>query len=373
MLMKAIMPLAKDLLVALMPAFLAIIKVIEPLLKAVLPPLILILDKVLVPVLKILSDFLVKYVVPYISQLADGFGLLANVVGGAVVTAFQQVQSIVGPIWSGVLQPLLDSLMSLLGIHAAPTVTVKTDSSSIDKAKSEIASIPGLELGALSSGASAKAVGASQTHAAKLAAVAKKHAETIAKQHQALADKLKSIVEKSVESLRSAFQTAAQVDIGSMFATMQQAGETSADALLATLKDRLAKIQQLARDTAQLAGQGFSTLFIEQVVAQGPEVGDAMAQSILTASAQTQADLKNSFAQSVQLGAGQFVSGGSSSLSAKQLQDYAKQGSTGQNVIGANSSVTVNAPMTVMNGPSPAQIHQNMVSYIKFGSSIGAM
>jgi hypothetical protein len=213
---------------------------------------------------------------------------------------------------------------------------------------------------------------AAQTHADKLAAIAKKHAETIAKEHQALADKLKSIVEKSVESLRQAFQAAAQVDIGSMFATMQQQGETSADALLATLKDRLAKIQALARDTAALAGAGFSELFIQQVVAQGPDVGDAMAQNILGASAQTQADLKTSFAQSVQLGAGQFVTGGSSTLTAKQLQDYAKQGSTGQNVIGSNTGVTINAPVSVQTNATASAIASATVSAIKFGVSAGA-
>jgi len=213
---------------------------------------------------------------------------------------------------------------------------------------------------------------AAQSHAAKLTDIAKKHADTIAKQHQALADKLKSIVEKSVESLRSAFQSAAQVDIGSMFASMQQQGETSADSLLASLKDRLAKIQQLAQDTAKLAGAGFSSLFIEQVVAQGPEVGDAMAQSILGASSKTQADLKTSFAQAVQLGAGQFVTGGSSSLNAKQLQTLATQGSTGQNVIGSNTGVTINAPVTMTSNASPAQTAQAVVSAIKFGVSAGA-
>ena len=375
MLMKAVMPLAKDLLVALMPAFLSLMKVIEPLLKAILPPLVLVLEKILIPIIKMLSGELSTYLVPMVINLTKFMGLLADVISNTVVFAFQALQNIIGPIWSGFLQPLINDLMSLLGIHAAPTVTVKTDTSAIAKAKSEIASIPGLEAGtgaSLSSGASAKTAAAAQTHAEKLAAVAKKHAETIAKEHQALADKLKSIVEKSVEGLRSAFQTAAQVDIGSMFATMQQAGETSADALLATLKDRLAKIQQLARDAASLAGAGFSELFIQQVVALGPEAGDTMAQSLLTANAQTQADLKTSFAQAVQLGAGQFVTGGSSTLTAKQLQDYAKQGSTGQNVIGSNTGVTINAPVSVQTNASPSQIASAAVSAIKFGVSAGA-
>jgi len=374
MLMKAVMPLAKDLLVALMPAFLSLMKVIEPLLKAILPPLVLVLEKILIPIIKMLSGELSTYLVPMVINLTKFMGLLADVISNTVVFAFQALQNIIGPIWSGVLQPLINDLMSLLGIHAAPTVTVKTDTSAIAKAKSEIASIPGLEAGtgaSLSSGASAKAAGASQSHADKLAAVAKKHAETIAKQQQALADKLKSIVEKSVESLRSAFQTAAQVDIGSMFATMQEQGDTSADSLLASLKDKLAKIQQLARDTAALAGAGFSELFIQQVVAQGPEVGDAMAQSILGASGKTQADLKSSFSQAQTLGAGSFITGSKTSLDAKQLLALGST-SGGQNVVGANSMVTINAPVSMTSNASPAQTAQAVVSAIKFGVSAGS-
>jgi hypothetical protein len=212
---------------------------------------------------------------------------------------------------------------------------------------------------------------AAQTHATKLADTAKKHAETIAKQQQAFADKLKSIVDKSLQSLRDAFTQAAQVDIGSMFATMQQQGDTSADSLLASLKDKLAKIQQLARDTAALAGAGFSELFIQQVVAQGPEVGDAMAQSILGASGKTQADLKSSFSQAQTLGAGSFITGSKTSLSAKELLAYGSS-SGGQNVIGSSSAVTINAPVSVQTNASPMQIAQATVSAIKFGVSAGS-
>jgi hypothetical protein len=213
---------------------------------------------------------------------------------------------------------------------------------------------------------------AAQSHADKLAAIAKKHAEAIAKQHQALADKLKSIVEKSVEGLRSAFQTAAQVDIGSMFSSMQQAGETSADGLIATLKDRLAKIQQLAQDTAKLAAAGFSSSFIEGIVTLGPESADTLAQDILTSSPSKQKELQTLYKNAQSLGSGSFITGGSTSLSAKQLQDLSKQGSTGQNVIGANSMVTINAPVSMTSNASPAQTAQAVVSAIKFGVSAGS-
>ena len=187
---------------------------------------------------------------------------------------------------------------------------------------------------------------------------------------KALADKLKSIVTNSLQSLRDAFTQATQVDIGSMFNSMQQQGETSADSLLASLKTRLAQIQQLARDTAALAGAGFSELFIQQVVAQGPEMGDQLAQSILTASSTTQSDLKSTFAAANSLGSARFIGGSTTSMSDKALL-ASQQTSGGQNVVGANSQVVINTSVLAQTNATPNAIAQAAVSAIKFGVSAG--
>jgi hypothetical protein len=211
---------------------------------------------------------------------------------------------------------------------------------------------------------------AAKAHAKKLADIAKKHNDDIAKQQADLADRLKTIVNNSLQSLRDAFASAASVDIGAMFTAMKEKGDSSAEGLLASLKDKLAKIQQLAKDTAALAGAGFSELFIQQVVAQGPEVGDAMAQSILGASAQTKKELKDTFAATVQLGTGSFIGGSTTNLTSDQLLAL---GSTtnGQNVVGASSQVTINAPVSVQTNASPAQIAQATASAIRFGIPLG--
>ena len=215
------------------------------------------------------------------------------------------------------------------------------------------------------------AAAAAQAHADKLKAIADKHHADILKAQQSMADKLAGIIGKSLQSLRDAFTQAAQVDIGSMFATMQEQGDTSADSLLASLKDKLSKIQQLARDTASLAGAGFSELFIQQVVALGPEAGDAMAQSILGASSKTQADLKTTYAQAQQLGSGSFIQSSKTSLSSKELLALGST-SGGQSVVGSSSTVTINAPVSVQTNASPALIAQATVSAIKFGVPLGS-
>jgi len=211
---------------------------------------------------------------------------------------------------------------------------------------------------------------AAKARAKELADIAKKHNEDIAKQEAELADRLKTIVGKSLQDLRDAFASAASVNIGEMFSAMKEKGDASAEGLLASLKDKLAKIQQLAKDTAALAGAGFSELFIQQVVAQGPEVGDAMAQSILGASDKTKKELKDTFAATVQLGTGSFISGSTTNLTNDQLLAL---GSTtnGQNVVGASSQVTINAPVSVQTNASPAQIAQATASAIRFGIPLG--
>lgn len=218
-----------------------------------------------------------------------------------------------------------------------------------------------------------KELAAAQAQADKLAAQAKAQHDKAVQAQQALSDKLRGIVEKSLQGLRDAFASASKVDIGSMFADMQQQGETSADSLLNSLRTRLNQIQVLAKDAAALAGAGFSQLFIQQVVAQGPEMGDQLAQSILSASAQTQSDLKTSFGQAVQLGSGSFITNSTTSLSKNQLLALDAMGGGGQNVIGARSQVTINAPVSVQTNASPNAIANATVQAIKFGLPIGAM
>ena len=71
----------------------------------------------------------------------------------------------------------------------------------------------------------------------------------------------------------------------------------SADQLAAALKQRLQSIQQLAQDAASLSAAGYSKTFIEQVISQGPEMGDQMAQALLKGAPEVQKQIQDLFSQ----------------------------------------------------------------------------
>jgi hypothetical protein len=111
------------------------------------------------------------------------------------------------------------------------------------------------------------------------------------------ANKLKSVIQKSIDELTNAFASATKTDIGSMFSDMQKTGDYSTEALLTSMKDKLAKIKQLASDASTLAAKGFNQAFIQQVVAQGPDMGDQLTKSILASSPEQVTQMQSLFTQ----------------------------------------------------------------------------
>lgn len=156
-----------------------------------------------------------------------------------------------------------------------------------------------------------------------LAALEKEHANNVASITKSFTEKLTGIVQQSMDRLRDAFKSAASVDVGQIFAdsmgndtfgstitTQMKDGIQSAvswwgspssgggvSGLIDTLKTRLAASQGLIKNAAALSGAGFSQTFIEQIVAQGGEVGNTMAAQILAATPDTQKQLQDLFAQ----------------------------------------------------------------------------
>lgn len=96
-------------------------------------------------------------------------------------------------------------------------------------------------------------------------------------------EKLLSIVKSSIDRLRSAFAQGTSFSVGDIFKGLIEAGKATVEDLLANMKARLAGMKSLAQKASALAGAGFSQTFIEQVVAQGPEIGGQLADSILNA------------------------------------------------------------------------------------------
>ena len=130
-------------------------------------------------------------------------------------------------------------------------------------------------------------------HSQKMLDIQKQYADNATQIEQAAADKRQSIIQQSIDLLRSAWESATKIDLGSLFT----AGDSSATGLQTQLQTQLAQIQQLQEDAGKLAAQGYSQSFIQEVLAQGPQVGDQMAQSVLNAAPDTANSIKTLYDQ----------------------------------------------------------------------------
>jgi hypothetical protein len=106
------------------------------------------------------------------------------------------------------------------------------------------------------------------------------------------ADKRKSIIQSSIDALTNVWATATKIDIGSLFKSNSSAG-----GLVSGMKAQLDAILKLQKDAGLLAAGGYSQSFIQEVLKQGPAVGDQMAQAILNATPDTQNQIKSLYGQ----------------------------------------------------------------------------
>ena len=134
---------------------------------------------------------------------------------------------------------------------------------------------------------------ATATHQENLLNIQQQYADKAAQIEQAAADKRQSIIQQSIDAMTSAFASATKIDIGKLFT----AGGGTAGGLVSQLKDQMAQITQLQKDAGLLAAQGYNQSFINEVISQGPAQGDALAQSVLNATPDTQNSIKSLYAQ----------------------------------------------------------------------------
>jgi len=109
-------------------------------------------------------------------------------------------------------------------------------------------------------------------------------------------ERLQSIIQQSIDRLRNAFAQGTAFNVGDIFKGLSEAGSASADNLLKSLQDKLAGAKELAANAARLQAMGFSQTFIEQVVSQGPEVGNKLAESLKNATPETIKELQATYA-----------------------------------------------------------------------------
>ena len=104
------------------------------------------------------------------------------------------------------------------------------------------------------------------------------------------AEKQAGIVQQSIDRLRNAFASKTGFSLTEAFGK----GASGKD-ILGKLTEQLRVSKNLAEKASFLADNGFSQPFIEQVMAAGPEVGNALADSILNATPETIEELKKTF------------------------------------------------------------------------------
>jgi hypothetical protein len=96
------------------------------------------------------------------------------------------------------------------------------------------------------------------------------------------------IVKQSVDQLRNIFKGATYRNIGDIFSGLTFEGKYlqggTLEAITGKLAEQAAKATSLADKAGKLQALGFTQTFIEEVVAQGPDVGGALADTILSGS-----------------------------------------------------------------------------------------
>jgi phage-related protein len=141
---------------------------------------------------------------------------------------------------------------------------------------------------------------AKEATAKKILEIEKDYNEQILDAQKDAAEKRREIVQQSIDRLRDVFRSASALDVGKMFADLLK-GEDPTKATTTTLVDKfkqqLADIKLLAANATALSNKGFNQVFIEQVVGQGTEVGNKLAQEILNSTPETIGQLQTLFTQ----------------------------------------------------------------------------
>ena len=120
---------------------------------------------------------------------------------------------------------------------------------------------------------------------AKVADIRKQYDRDVLNAQIDAAKRSAEIVKQSVDQLRGVYKNATYKNIGDIFSSLTFQGRYlkggTTEKILAALGLQTSKAQTLADDAAKLAGLGFSQTFIEEVVAQGPDVGHQLASTIM--------------------------------------------------------------------------------------------
>lgn len=104
-------------------------------------------------------------------------------------------------------------------------------------------------------------------------------------------EKLADIVQKGRDRLRDAWLKGTQFSLTDLFGNAKESGAS----LITTLKNQLTSVRNFQKAAGELAGQGYTQTFIEQIVAAGPKAGMEMINELKKLSPEQQTELHNMY------------------------------------------------------------------------------
>ena len=347
----AILPPLVEIIGALTPIVLKVVEAFMPLIEAILPPLIRLIEALL-PFIEMIATWLGDYWIPILSKIAEAIMPVVVYLIDLFARALEDLNTLLGPVFAA-LKPVADALLAIAGIKPGDlqktvTVTTKATGGSVldDYAyntgnKQPLPVIPAIPTPTLTGGAGAdtgKAIKKSISDTKKALKAARKdydkeikkansdfaersaeisenysigiakatierdkdlaqavvdNTKQIANIRADFAKRLDDIVKQSMQRLRDVYRSAVEINVAAIFDGDVVAG--SIDGTIELMRQKLTASRQLLGNAAALAAAGFSQTFIEQVVGAGTEVGNELAQGILNATPEQQAEMRNLF------------------------------------------------------------------------------
>lgn len=104
-------------------------------------------------------------------------------------------------------------------------------------------------------------------------------------------EKLLDIISKSRDRLRDAWKKGTEFSLADLFGGAKEGGKS----LIDTLKEQLTSVRNFQKSAGELAGQGYTQTFIEQIVAAGPKAGMDMINQLKKLSPEQQKEVQNMY------------------------------------------------------------------------------
>ena len=133
---------------------------------------------------------------------------------------------------------------------------------------------------------------AQKTYNETVATANKSYADSVIRLQTEFDNKLAGIVQGSQDRLRKAYSAAVEVNVARLFDSSE---DKSVDGLIKSMTTKLDASKGLLEKSADLASQGFTQTFIEQIVSAGVETGNELAGAILASTPETQENLRALF------------------------------------------------------------------------------